>query len=89
MPRPHRIDRVKAGALAAGQQPPHVQARNLGYDREHATLCLNARREADDAEQSAGLKCRVKSGDSRLRRPEADRLWVQMAPDQHLGVIEA
>src|SRR5262249_60153119 len=61
MSRPHRIDRVKAGTLAAGQQPPQVQARNLEHYREHATLCLHARREADGTEQAATFERRVRA----------------------------
>src|SRR5262249_46253719 len=61
MSRPHRIDRVKAGTLAAGQQPPQAQARNLEHYREHATLCLHARREADGTEQAATYERRVRA----------------------------
>src|SRR6516225_10314543 len=61
MSRPHHIDRVKAGTLPVGQQPPQVQTRNLDHDRKHATLCLYARREADGAEQAAALERRIRA----------------------------
>src|SRR3954452_5767321 len=61
MSGPHRIDWVKAGPLAAGQQPPQIEARNLNQYREHAAPCLHARREADGAEQAAALKRRIRA----------------------------
>src|SRR5262245_63328620 len=61
MSRSHYIDRKETRTLAAGQQPPQIQARNLHHDREHATLCLHARREADGAEQATALERRVRA----------------------------
>src|SRR5262245_47599810 len=61
MSRSHYIDRIETRTLAAGQQPPQIQARNLHHDREHATLCLHARREADGAEQATALERRVRA----------------------------
>src|SRR6478735_8213157 len=61
MSRSHNIDRIKTGTLAGRQQPPQVQARNLHQDREHAPLCLHARREANGAEQATALERGVRS----------------------------
>src|SRR6266699_5923231 len=41
MPRPHHVDRVEAGTLAARQEPPQIQARNGHEDGEHALLRLH------------------------------------------------
>jgi hypothetical protein len=58
MSRPHNIDGVEAGTLAARQPPPKIQARNPHQDAEHAALRLHARRVADGTEQAAALERR-------------------------------
>src|SRR5215471_9004468 len=62
MPRPHRIDRIDADALAAGepaqQPPPQVHARDPYQHGRQTMLRLHPRRVAVSAEQAAALQRR-------------------------------
>src|SRR5262245_8392560 len=61
MSRPHHVDRVEAGTLAARQPLPKIQARDPHHDAEHAALRLHARRVTDGAEQAAALERRERT----------------------------
>src|SRR5215472_18919650 len=62
MPSPHRIDRVDADALAAGepaqQPPPQIDARDPHQHGRQTMLRLHPRRVAVSAEQAAALQRR-------------------------------
>ena len=62
MPRPHRIDRIDADALAAGepaqQPPPEIYARDPHQHGRQTMPRLHPRRVAVSAEQAAALQRR-------------------------------
>src|SRR5262249_38467229 len=58
MSRPHHIDRVAAGTLAARQPPPQIKTGPPHQHGQHTTLRLHARCVAVGAEEATALKRR-------------------------------
>src|SRR5262249_4646402 len=69
---PHHVDRVEAGALAARQRPPKIQAPNPHQHGEHAPLLLHARRVAISTEQAAALQRLERAAITVLADPAED-----------------